>query len=54
MTQPELVKDFGYAADPCVVNAATGNLERGGAFSDRVAAMLRVETYRRAPGKARR
>jgi hypothetical protein len=49
-----LSRNFGYSAYPRVVNAATGNLERGGACSDRVAAMLGVETYRRAPGKARR
>jgi hypothetical protein len=37
------IEDMGYAAYPCAINAATGNLERGGPYSDRVAAMLWCE-----------
>jgi hypothetical protein len=37
------IEDFGYAAYPCAINAATGNLERGGPYNDRVAAMLWAE-----------
>lgn len=37
------VEDFGYACYPCAINAKTGNLERGGAYSDRVAAVLWAE-----------
>ena len=37
------VEDFGYACYPCARNAVTGNWERGGAYSDRVAAMLWAE-----------
>lgn len=37
------LEDFGYACYPCAVNCKTGNLERGGAYRDRVAAMLWAE-----------
>ena len=37
------VEDFGYSCYPMAINAKTGNLERGGAFSDRVAAKLWCE-----------
>jgi hypothetical protein len=37
------LEDFGYAAYPCAINAATGNLERGGAYHDRIAAKAWAE-----------
>lgn len=37
------IEDFEYAAYPCAINAATGNLERGGAYEDRVEAILWAE-----------
>lgn len=37
------VEDFGYACYPTAINAATGNMERGGAYKDRVAAIQWVE-----------
>lgn len=37
------IEDFGYAAYPSAHNAATGNWERGGAYTDRVEAMLWAE-----------
>ncbi len=37
------LEDFGYAAYPMALNAATGNWERGGPYTDRVAAMLWAE-----------
>jgi hypothetical protein len=37
------LEDFGYAAYPCALNAATGNWERGGAYRDRVEAMQWAE-----------
>lgn len=37
------IEDFGYAAYPCAINATTKNLERGGAYSDRVEAILWAE-----------
>lgn len=38
-----MLEDFGYAAYPCAINAKTGNLERGGPHTDRVAAILWAE-----------
>lgn len=38
-----MLEDFGYAAYPCAINAQTGNVERGGAYFDRVAAILWAE-----------
>lgn len=38
-----MVEDFGYAAYPSALNAATGNWERGGPHEDRVAAILWAE-----------
>jgi hypothetical protein len=37
------LEDFGHAAYPTAFNAATGTWERGGAYSDRVEAMLWAE-----------
>lgn len=37
------LEDFGYAAYPCAINISTGQLERGGAYADRVAAMQWAE-----------
>jgi hypothetical protein len=37
------VEAFGYACYPCAISAATGNLERGGPYHDRVAAMQWAE-----------
>lgn len=37
------VEDFGYACYPCAINAKTGNLERGGAYYDKVEAKLWAE-----------
>ena len=37
------LEDFGYACYPSALNAKTGNVERGGAYRDRVAAMQWVE-----------
>jgi hypothetical protein len=37
------IEDFGYAAYPSALNAATGNWERHGATEDRVAGMLWAE-----------
>lgn len=37
------VEDFGNAAYPCAINAATGNLERGGPHPDRAAAFAWCE-----------
>lgn len=37
------VEDFDNACYPSAINAKTGNLERGGAYTDRVAAMLWAE-----------
>lgn len=37
------VEDFGYACYPMAVNVKTGNVERGGAYTDRVEAKLWVE-----------
>ena len=37
------IEDFGYAAYPSALNAATGNWERGGAYSNCVEAMLWAE-----------
>lgn len=37
------IEDFDYAAYPMALNATTGNWERGGAYTDRVEAMLWAE-----------
>lgn len=37
------LEDFGYACYPSAINVATGNLERGGPYSDRVGAMQWAE-----------
>jgi hypothetical protein len=37
------VEDFGYACYPSAINVATGNLERGGPYYDRVEAILWAE-----------
>jgi hypothetical protein len=37
------IEDFVYACYPCAINAKTGYLERGGAYRDRVAAILWAE-----------
>lgn len=38
-----MIEDFGYACYPSALNAVTGNKERGGAYRDRVSAMLWAE-----------
>jgi hypothetical protein len=38
-----MIEDFGYAAYPCAINSKTGNIERGGAYWDRVEAKLWAE-----------
>lgn len=38
-----MLEDFEYAAYPCAINCKTGNLERGGPHTDRVAAILWAE-----------